>query len=249
MDFRERLKRQITPEWALRSGEANPPSFFCVGAMKCGTTSLHDYLALHPEMTLPVEKETDFFVRHLTDLTIDAYEAKFEVGKVGAECCPQYLYYPREMKILYPKATVLILVRDPVERFISHWRHVVHKGRTTAKKVSALINAGDFDALMEINRLPFLYSRYADPIRSFRAFFRPHVMSFHDMVERPEEFYRKVCDLIGVSYVAELPFPHSHASTDRPKITITKTGQAHLRAYFDETNSFILNEFGIDLFR
>jgi len=39
----------------------NIPSFVCVGAQKCGTSSLHDILSNHPDICLPNEKEAHFF--------------------------------------------------------------------------------------------------------------------------------------------------------------------------------------------
>jgi len=38
------------------------PSFIVIGAMKAGTTSLHRYLSLHPELSMPItRKELNFF--------------------------------------------------------------------------------------------------------------------------------------------------------------------------------------------
>ena len=36
-------------------------NFFCIGAAKCGTTTLHDILIQHPNIYLPKVKETKFF--------------------------------------------------------------------------------------------------------------------------------------------------------------------------------------------
>jgi hypothetical protein len=38
------------------------PTFCVIGAMKSGTTSLHHYLAAHPEISMSRPKELDFFV-------------------------------------------------------------------------------------------------------------------------------------------------------------------------------------------
>ena len=36
-------------------------NFYCVGAQKAGTTTLHDILIQHPEVYLPETKEAHFF--------------------------------------------------------------------------------------------------------------------------------------------------------------------------------------------
>ena len=38
------------------------PNLVVVGAMKCGTSSLHYYLDLHPEVAMSSPKELDFFL-------------------------------------------------------------------------------------------------------------------------------------------------------------------------------------------
>ena len=37
------------------------PNVLIIGAMKCGTTSLHHYLDLHPEISMSEQKEVRFF--------------------------------------------------------------------------------------------------------------------------------------------------------------------------------------------
>lgn len=42
------------------------PNLIIIGAMKCGTTSLHYYLNLHPQISMSQEKELKFFLRKKT---------------------------------------------------------------------------------------------------------------------------------------------------------------------------------------
>ena len=39
----------------------NKVDFFCIGAQKAGTTTLHDILVQHPQLYLPSKKEAHFF--------------------------------------------------------------------------------------------------------------------------------------------------------------------------------------------
>ena len=48
------------------------PNLIIIGAMKSGTTSLHNYLNLHPEIYMSKKKETDFFSKYLKS-NIDKY--------------------------------------------------------------------------------------------------------------------------------------------------------------------------------
>jgi len=60
------------------------PTFFVIGAAKCGTTSLHSYLDLHPEISMSSSKEPAFFVPepiYRTQVTErKAYLSLFESG-------------------------------------------------------------------------------------------------------------------------------------------------------------------------
>jgi hypothetical protein len=57
------------------------PNFFIVGAPKCGTTALYEYLRGHPSIFMPKYKEPHFFAQDLGTYplikTADAYAALF----------------------------------------------------------------------------------------------------------------------------------------------------------------------------
>ena len=46
------------------------PDFLIIGAMKCGTTSLHDYLGKHPDIFVSKVKEIHFFSVHGEELLV-----------------------------------------------------------------------------------------------------------------------------------------------------------------------------------
>ena len=48
------------------SAATRKPNLFIIGAMKSGTTSLHEYLATHPEIAMSREKEPGYFVEELS---------------------------------------------------------------------------------------------------------------------------------------------------------------------------------------
>lgn len=119
------------------------PTFLIVGAMKCGTSSLHHYLGEHPQIQkLPAMKETNFFsgppegipyppgskrIERLVD-----YEKLFDpTFEVRGEASPCYALYPRRkgvperIKDLIPDAKLIYLVRDPIDRAVSQYHFSV----------------------------------------------------------------------------------------------------------------------------
>ena len=115
------------------------PNFFCVGAQKAGTTSLHNYLAGHPDICLPKQKETKFFVEDgLYNKGIEYYESTY-FGKCGAktvigEVDPDYMYFSKAADriarhIQNPK--FIFIFRNPVDRAFSHYLMTYRRGIET----------------------------------------------------------------------------------------------------------------------
>jgi hypothetical protein len=112
------------------------PNLIIIGGLKCGTTSIHHYLGLHPEIQMSKPKELNFFVEELTwDLGLDWYRARFDDRfAVRGESSPHYTNLPRftgvaeRIEDLCPDAKLLYMVRDPIKRVLSHWVHATGAG-------------------------------------------------------------------------------------------------------------------------
>ena len=115
------------------------PTFFIIGAPKAGTTSLHNYLSEHPQIQMSAVKEPNFFAPHLNPVDeqrritqLDQYEQLFDPAvAVRGEASTPYAEYPlrqgvpERIRDRVPEAKFIYVVRDPVERTISHYNHMV----------------------------------------------------------------------------------------------------------------------------
>jgi hypothetical protein len=107
------------------------PNLVVIGAQKCGTSALHTYLALHPEVSMSQPKELDFFiVERNWARGIDWYRGHFDGGRpVRGESSPNYTAHPtwagvpERMAELIPDARLIYIVRDPIDRIAAHWVH------------------------------------------------------------------------------------------------------------------------------
>jgi len=106
------------------------PNLIVIGAAKSGTTSLHEYLDLHPEISMSREKELNFFVEELNwSRGREWYERQFESAPVRGESSPAYTAYPlrsgvpERMAATLADVRLVYLVRDPIERIVSHYVH------------------------------------------------------------------------------------------------------------------------------
>lgn len=115
------------------------PTFVIIGAAKAGTTSLHYYLGLHPEIQMSAVKETNFFAGPPNGRPyalgqvgpLEQYERLFDATvPVRGETSPNYASYPlrpgvpERIKELVPEGKVIYLVRDPIARVVSHHQHI-----------------------------------------------------------------------------------------------------------------------------
>jgi len=131
-----------------RRKESGPvPNFLIVGAPKCGTTSVYQYLREHPEAFLPLRKEPNYFcARETIGIgTRDAYLALFRNStgkKAVGEASVNYLYEPdaprRIRALLGPETKILIFLRDPVTMIYSLWGTYRREGLEPLDFASAL---------------------------------------------------------------------------------------------------------------
>jgi hypothetical protein len=105
------------------------PSFIVIGAMKSGTSSLFHYIASHPNIVNSSKKETNFFkTPENFSQGINWYESFFKgSGKYAFEASPMYTTrpmnsgVPERMYSILPNIKLIYLLRDPIERIVSHY--------------------------------------------------------------------------------------------------------------------------------
>jgi hypothetical protein len=128
----------------------NFPNFFVVGAAKSGTTSLYHYLKQHPEILLPLQKENFFFagIEKNTFTEIGSFYGRNIIEnwedyiclfknaneeKAVGEICVAYLYFYENSiknmeKYLVQSPQIIIILRNPVDRAFSNYKHHVRDG-------------------------------------------------------------------------------------------------------------------------
>jgi hypothetical protein len=114
--------------------ECGPPDFVGMGTQKSGTSWWYQAIGGHPQVYIPSgrRKEMHYFDRFwrqtLTDDEIEAYHRFFPrpAGQITGEWTPRYLFdfwTPDLLRQAAPNAKVLVLLRDPIERYRSGLTH------------------------------------------------------------------------------------------------------------------------------
>lgn len=112
------------------------PTFFIIGAQKSATTTLANALGRHPEVFVPRIKELHFFSGDFvySQFGLSSYEKFFHNAgdkKIIGEASTSYSYQNRFPKAAerigkhVPEAKIIYVVRHPIERAVSAWRHLL----------------------------------------------------------------------------------------------------------------------------
>lgn len=116
------------------------PDLILIGAMKSATSSLHHWLGSHPSVAVSNPKELDFFVEpRYSRLGVDWYRTQFTDpagAEVAVESSPNYTKahqlpgVPGRMAALLPDVKLVYVVRDPIDRVLSHYVHDIAAAST-----------------------------------------------------------------------------------------------------------------------
>ena len=196
------------------------PDFFLVGAPKCGTTLMDNYLRVHPDLYLPM-KELHYFGADLhfnePARTLDNYLSFFQAApenRRSGESSTWYLYSrtaAREIADFCPTAQILIMLRNPVSMLHSLHSHLFFTGDEDIPSFEDALGAESDRAggrRVPANSFPagaLLYhdvARFSDQVqRYYDAFGRDRVkiVLADDFKKDPPGVYRDVLKYLGVA--------------------------------------------------
>ena len=197
------------------------PDFYLVGAPKCGTTALYEFLRQHPDIFLPETKELLYFGSDLsypTRLSEDAFLAYYadrrDERRAGA-AHTAYLQSVRaadEIRARRPDADILVMLRDPAEMLPSWHSELLYE---TVEDIEDFEAALDAEAdrrrglhLTRTARNSYVESLYYSDVaafsaqveRYFAAFGRSHVLVIlhEDLRSDVDATYRGALEFLAV---------------------------------------------------
>ena len=196
------------------------PNFFIVGAPKCGTTAMYEYLRQHPEIFMPFHKEPLFFGSDLGSrygrMSLANYLALFAGATDGqrvGEASAWYLYSTTaasEIKTFSPNAQIVVMLRNPVDVMYAQHSQLLFNRQEDIREFAAAL-AAEPDR-RQGRRLPAGAVRpenlfYQDMVRFgpqlkryLRAFGadRVHIVIYDDLRRDTPGVYGRVLEFLGV---------------------------------------------------
>lgn len=119
-------------DWIAAIYRAQLPTFVIIGAAKSATTSLVTALSRHPEIQISQSMEPKFFGRHYLrgwEWYANQFEADPQLplrGEASTMYSSSYGCYARTPELIHHhlgSIPMIYLVRHPLRRIESHWRH------------------------------------------------------------------------------------------------------------------------------
>jgi hypothetical protein len=225
------------------------PEFIIIGGQRCGTTSLFKNIAEHPQVLRPgIEKGIDYFSLYY-DRDLDWYRSNFPVRQLAQartarhgrpvpfEACTYYMFHPFAIERIakdLPDVKLIAMLRDPVERAFSAYKHELARGFETERDFGAALDLEDSRLEGELERMAAdvtyeshahrhqAYRRrgqYAEQLeRVFDAFPREqvHVLESEAYFEQPEREYDAVCEFLGLESFRPKRFDRHNARPSSP---------------------------------
>ena len=219
------------------------PNFLVVGAEKCGTTSLYQYLKQHPDIYLPAKKELHYFTYdHIEKIAEDpggqyvlnhacatreeyeTYYRETDAHVAIGEISPSYFYFSQiseriESELENPK--IIIMLRNPIHKAHSQYMHLVRDNREHLPFFDALmaerqrIEAG-WGPLWRYTESCLYSARVAKYIEVFGED-RIKIGLFEELSKDPQTFVKDLFEFLGVAPDRAIDTSRAYNESGRPR--------------------------------
>ena len=206
------------------------PNFLIVGAAKCGTSSLHDYLNQHPDIFMPTftadglkVKEPRFLIKEKIQKRLQKgiwnykdYKLLFQgvTDEIAiGEATVLYLYYHSEAiknikKYLGEDVKIIIMLRNPIDRAYSAYSFASRTLQENQSFNEALINARPrFDndetlsPMILYKELGMYYKMVKDYMQNFKYV---HIVIYDDFILQTDREVNKVLDFLNINTITNI---------------------------------------------
>lgn len=193
------------------------PNFIVIGGTKCGTTSLYEALSRHPGIHLAPKELRFFTTEHRWSNGFDWYKDQFAEAAPDAVCgefsnaytrAPVYASPAERIAKHLPDVKLVYMLRDPMRRIASHYRHRLVTGAEWRSPERAVRDDPSYVAV----------SLFGEQLKLYRQHFSAKqilVMDCADLFASPKDALDKICRFIGVKEEPGLELASDNAAAER----------------------------------
>lgn len=260
---------EVTPVASSAKNQRKLPDYLIIGSMKCGTTILNDFICLHPDVAPAKQKEIHYFSMHYdkglvwyTDFFSDVPD-----GKIVGDASPTYfdmgsnIVLPRLINATLPKAKIIVILKNPITRAISHFFHLRDINKLEAfqhldpneifsedlvKKYHT-----EFALNPKLRPLRFVLDcgNYFFKLEAYREVFRDRllILKNKDLWSTGQLVMDKVFRHIGLREIQSDYFNHKDYVTTEKQSIISKEAIDSLAEFYATDLLLLKNRFDLDL--
>lgn len=195
--------------------------FIILGAAKCGTTSLANMLASHPQVCFCQHKEPHFFSQDIYwKQNLWKYKEMFKPlpGQICGEGSTSYTMYPEfclniwdNLYEINPELRFIYIMRNPLERIVSQYMHCYLRGLTSEPIETAILNNPIY-----INR-----TRYYTQIQPYIKVFGSEnilLLTFEDFTNNTKDSISSIAQFLSIdNSLFRTTWDHSNSSINSQK--------------------------------
>jgi hypothetical protein len=214
----------------------NLPNFLIVGAAKCGTSSLHNYLNQHPDVFMPSYneqgmkvKEPRFLIKDLVKdrlhngvWSLEEYKSLFNEVKneisIGESTVLYLFYYDHAIhnikKYLGKNVKIIIMLRNPTDRAYSAFQHVA-RGLKEQNSFEEALKIENGRMNKESSLTPMVMYKemglYHDMVKAYKENFKNvHIVFYEDFRDDTEVEIKRIFKFLGLSLSVNIDFVSRH---------------------------------------
>ena len=247
------------------------PDIILIGFEKCGTMTLRSYFGTHPEIFITHVTSNIPYFDPVVRMSFKSYTrsmpctptGKLKLEKISCEGSAKKVFET------LPNVKLLAIVREPVERAMSHYLHQSARRRDKPNRFDAIIKTllDDRTTGDEVIKSsgPFIYSKYIDLLKPWLETFgrdKIHVVDGDNFVKHPAVEFNKIETFLNIShYFTEDHFVYNaekkfyclnllketrcmDRSKGRPHPDMTDTTRKRLQTYFKPYNEQLFHALG-----
>lgn len=243
------------------------PDFLIIGVQKGGTTSLYNFLNQHSSINLSKHKEIHFFDKKY-NYGFFWYRSFFPFlwdKRLSGEATPYYIYHPlvaKRVKDKYPKIKIIVLLRNPLDRAISHYNMEVHRGREQSKDILSLFNLEPGMIKKETQKLHsnpdyqsdqlqhnsyFDRGNYSQQIKRWYQYFNKEqilILKSEDLFNNNKNKLSKVLEFLNINASENISFPKDNTSSSSNNLSFNiELLKEHFREKVEELEDYTNRDF------
>ena len=203
------------------------PNLFIPGAAKSGTTTLHELLNLHPEISMSKVKEPVFwnnknFEKYIEQDWLNYKKLFVEKSKICGESTTSYMYYNSFIENInknYKKSPKFIFIlRNPIDRYNSHfwWMKGLGLEKNKIKNVLNIESGINFEEYDYYPKNYFQFGLYSKWIQRFIDNFgleNIKVITLEKLISNRLDTINSCFDFLGLKKLESIPEKNSNKTT------------------------------------